>query len=76
MLSVHMASFWAVLVPGLCQGAYAQTTCVLDIKGAIGFLALLLLREARLYRFLIPFAAFRPPRLSDDRLDGRDDCER
>jgi len=57
MRSVQGARFWAVLVPGLCRGAYAQTTCVLDIKGAIWFLALWLLREARLYRFLIPFAA-------------------
>jgi len=59
MRSVQGASFWAVLVPGLCRGAYAQTTYVLDIKGVIiGYLALWLLREARLYRFLIPFAAF------------------
>jgi hypothetical protein len=59
MRSVQGARFWAVLVPGLCRGAYAQTTYVLDIKGVIiGYLALWLLREARLYRFLIPFAAF------------------
>jgi hypothetical protein len=59
MRSVQGARFWAVLVPGLCRGAYAQTTYVLDIKGVIiGYLALWLLREARLYRFLIPSAAF------------------
>ena len=58
MRSVQGARFWAVLVPGLCRGAYAQTTYVLDIKGVIEYLALWLLREARLYQFLIPFAAF------------------
>jgi hypothetical protein len=58
MRNVQGARLWAVLIPGLCRGAYAQTTYVLDIKGVIGYLALWLLREARLYRFLIPFAAF------------------
>ena len=58
MRSVQGARFWAVLVPGLCRGAYAQTTYVLDIKGVIVYLALWLLRETRLYRFLIPIVAF------------------
>jgi hypothetical protein len=76
MRSVEGSRFCSVLVPGLCRGAYAQTRCVLDIKDAIGFLTLWLLREAQLYRFQITFAVFATAALERPQLGRREDCER
>jgi len=58
MRSAQGPQFWAVLFPGLCRGAPAQTIPVLDIKDATWFFTLGLLQGAHLYRFLMIFSAF------------------
>jgi hypothetical protein len=58
MRSVRGTKLWSVPVADLCRAAYAQITCVLDVRGAIEFIALWFLREARLSRFPTTFAVF------------------
>jgi hypothetical protein len=70
MRSAQGARFWSALVPGLCRGAPAQTTRVMDMGAATWFVTLGLLPEAQLYRFLKPFAALATAALERPQIGG------